>query len=68
LRKVASNAIHSLRPCPGARRTARAAHLEGFPTADATAQSIGTALQVGLVVALLALSSRLPADRAAAPV
>jgi len=45
-----------------------ATHLEGFPSADATAQTIGTVLQVGLVVTLLALSSRLPADRAAVPV
>lgn len=45
-----------------------ATHLEGFPPADATAQTIGTVLQVLLVVALLALSSRLPADRAAVPV
>ena len=41
-----------------------ATHLEGFPSTDAAAQTIGTVLQVGLVVALLALSSRLPADRA----
>jgi hypothetical protein len=45
-----------------------ATHLEGFPSADATAQTVGTVLQVALVVALLALSSRLPADRAALPV
>ncbi len=45
-----------------------ATHLEGFPAADAGAQTIGTLLQVALVVGLLALSSRLPAHRAEVPV
>jgi len=41
-----------------------ATHLDGFPAADATAQTIGTTLQVAIVVGLLALSTRLPAHRA----
>lgn len=45
-----------------------ATHLEGFPSSDATAHTIGTVLLVGLIVALAALSGRLPADRADVPV
>ncbi len=42
-----------------------ATHLEGFPAADALAQTAGTVVQQLLVAGLFALTSRLPAGQPA---
>lgn len=67
-RRLVRIALVALGVCATPHAVSHATHLEGIPSSDATAQTTGTVLLVGLIVALAALSGRLPADRADVPV